>query len=270
MTTLVKDQIRTSVKTSKRLDIRGFVVYEGPSMLDPSAPIVAILVPSLNDKTEGGWQLWIMRSDVHPTNAIKNGMDEAICGDCPYRRIAVGVYEGKEEYSRGCYVIEPPIGRIYTSYKAGAYTYDLSMLEEIAIEDFLRLGAYGDPAAVPFDTLQDLCNNPWKKRAGYSHQRSHTGFDSHVTSLVMISCDSIQDRIAAKAAGNRTFRVDWKNEGPQEGEIWCPATKEGGFKSTCRRCGLCNGDGKAKDIVVKQHGGRAEKHNRLVMSLRVA
>lgn len=267
---MVKDQMRMSVNTANREDVRGFIVYEGPSMLDPTCPIVAILVPSLNDKTEGGWHLWIMRSDIHPTEAIKNGMDEAICGDCPYRRQAVGEYKGKEQFSRGCYVIEPPIGKIYQSYKEGAYTNDLTLLEEIAVGDFLRLGAYGDPAAVPFGDLHKLSSYRWKRRAGYTHQRLHSFFQPAIASLVMISCDSVKERLEAKKAGHRTFRVDWKDEGPQQGEIWCPATKEGNLKSTCRRCGLCNGDGGAKDIVVKPHGGRAEKHNRLFMSLRVA
>src|SRR5215469_6722148 len=55
----------------------GFVVYEGPSMLD-GAPIVCILTglgkDSRNEKTGGGlYQTWILRRDINPIAATHSG-----------------------------------------------------------------------------------------------------------------------------------------------------------------------------------------------------
>ena len=63
----------------------GFVVYQGPSLLD-GAPIVAIAtVSSRNVKTGPMVSLWIMRSDVDPVAALHTGDDVSICGLCPHR-----------------------------------------------------------------------------------------------------------------------------------------------------------------------------------------
>ena len=267
----MKKDLHRSTNLAAKLKVKGFVIYEGPSVIDHE-PIIAVLVPSENEKTEGGWQLWIMRSDVHPMDAIRNGQDESVCGSCPLRRTLVQATPAnglkEDTFSRGCYVIPPPIGKIFKQYHAGVYSRDLSLLDSIAEGEFLRFGAYGDPAAVPVQTLQNLRQRPWKKTAGYTHQKSRETFDKAVLALVMVSCDSLQDRAEAKAMGARTFRVDWRGEGLQPGEIYCPATPEGGSKTSCRRCGLCNGtESGAKDIVVKQHGGSATKHKKLVMDL---
>ncbi len=265
---MVKDRITESVKAAVKAKVAGFIVYEGPSVLDGS-PIVGLLVPSTNDKTEGGWQLWIMRSDVHPMDAIRSGEDYSVCGNCPLRRTLVEASLDnllkEDEYSRGCYVIPPPIGKIFKGYHEGRYTRDLAKLDSLANGEFLRFGAYGDPAAVPFEVLLGLRRYNWRKTAGYTHQQDHENFDPRVMAMVMVSCDSLQDRAKAKARGARTFRIDWYNQGLQENEIWCPSDV-----TSCRRCGLCNGqESHAKDIVIQQHGVSAEKHTRLVMNLRV-
>lgn len=264
---IVKDRITESVKAAVKAKVAGFVVYEGPSVLDNS-PIIGILVPSTNDKTEGGWQLWIMRSDVHPMDAIRSGEDYSVCGNCPLRRTLVEATLDnllkQDEYSRGCYVIPPPIGKIWKGYHEGRYTRDLAKLSSLAEGEFLRYGAYGDPAAIPFEVLFGLRQYGWRKTAGYTHQISHENFDPRLVSLLMVSCDSLQDRAKAKALGARTFRIDWLAQGLQAGEIWCPSDV-----TSCRRCGLCNGqESQAKDIVITQHGNSANKHTRLVMNLR--
>lgn len=63
--------------------ITGVVFYEGPSRID-GAPIIGIATfGTSNEKTGNLVQTWILRSDVHPIDAINSGEDASICGSCP-------------------------------------------------------------------------------------------------------------------------------------------------------------------------------------------
>jgi hypothetical protein len=100
----------------------GVVLYEGPSMLD-GAPIVAVLTgldrASKNEKTGDLLQLWILRQDVAPNDAAKDGNDASVCGACPHRR--------QEDGTRTCYVMVYQGPRaVWAAYKRGRYpTYAL-------------------------------------------------------------------------------------------------------------------------------------------------
>ncbi len=57
---------------------RGFVLYQGPSLLD-GLPIVAIAtMRSTNPKTGPVPQTWILRADVPPMDAVRTGADASI------------------------------------------------------------------------------------------------------------------------------------------------------------------------------------------------
>lgn len=74
------------MKTTKPL---GYILYEGPSMID-GAPIVVIVNKidgSDNAKTGAMVQTFIIRSDVAPVEALATGADVSICGDCEHRPI---------------------------------------------------------------------------------------------------------------------------------------------------------------------------------------
>ncbi len=64
------------------------LLFEGNSLINDE-PIVAIATglqrPSTNRKTGPMIQTWILHRDELPTQAIKSGSDEAICGTCPAR-----------------------------------------------------------------------------------------------------------------------------------------------------------------------------------------
>ena len=72
----------------KRNQFTGVILYEGQSAID-GAPIVAIanriIANSANAKTGAMVQTFIIRADVNPFTAIKDGRDHSICGDCPQR-----------------------------------------------------------------------------------------------------------------------------------------------------------------------------------------
>ncbi len=233
--------------------VKGAVVWTGASALDGSTPIVAVVTgiagDSSNPKTGPMAQLWILRADMAATEAVKTGGDAAICGDCGLRGI-----DGKE---RGCYVtVSHAPNNIYRTFKAGKYL----SLSPATVADLLtrngvrlRLGAYGDPAALPVDVLATLTHGVFAW-TGYTHAwRSRPD----LAPFVMASADSVQDVIDATAMGFRTFRTRLDSQPLMAGEIACPASDEMNHRTTCERCTLCDGsrpEDRRKNIAIIAHG----------------
>ena len=73
----------------------------------------------------------------------------------------------------------------------------------------MRLGAYGDPAAIPFDVLRDLMFAPdqFKHHTGYTHQWMLQHIDQRYRFLLMASVESECQQDLATSMGWRTFRV---------------------------------------------------------------
>ena len=250
----------------------GYVVWEGPSEVDGNLIVLIItgtgLRSSQNPKT--GWmiQSWILRSDIHPMEAIRTNGDQAICGDCPLR----GVQADNETFGhfRACYVNLATPGQVYSSYKKGKYPLlqDTFLIRRRAF----RLGAYGDPAAVPHKvwlpilraidpTLKDFPNSIRKPtqgvaRTGYTHLWEE---NPQFQAFCMASVDSAASREQAKKKGWRTYRIKGKNDLVLSGEIVCPASLQNEQRTTCIQCGLCGGTSVAgPDIVIDVHGSRSK------------
>ena len=231
----------------------GYILYEGPSMLD-GAPIVVIATgfakSSKNGKTGALIQSWIIRSDITPVDAANSGDDASVCGDCPHRGTVV---DGKN-VDRSCYVTLFQAPRaVYDAYHRGNYSkVTAAQLSKLTDGIKVRIGSYGDPAAVPLSIWKAYTKrtNGW---TGYTHQ--YRAFPE-LAPYCMASADSLADRAAAKLLGFRVFRVTTDLADMKKGEIVCPASKEAGHKSACDRCGLCKGaTSKAKkDIVIRVHG----------------
>src|SRR5215469_14123001 len=111
------------------------------------------------------------RIDGAPVVASRTGADAAICGDCRHR----GQYDvdgNRVAGTRTCYVMLNPVASVYRTLKAGRYD-DLS--DELGVAAMrvagrmLRLGSYGDPAAIPHDVWIALLANV-VGHTGYSHQ----------------------------------------------------------------------------------------------------
>ncbi|WP_368508079.1 hypothetical protein [Bradyrhizobium lupini] len=233
--------------------VNGFVFYRGPSMLDGS-PIIAIATGtakgSRNAKTGGEVQTWILRDDLSPVDAVKVGADVSICGDCKHR--------GMNGTARSCYVtvFQAPLV-VWKAAKRGLYP-DVSPEAGAAILSgkVLRLGSYGDPAAVPVHV--------W--RALVAHVEGHTGYTHQwrtsdaLRDLCMASCDSAFEQELATAQGWRTFRVMAQGEALLPREISCPASKEAGAKTSCSACKACGGtSAKAKvNIAILAHGAASK------------
>ncbi len=233
----------------------GVIIYRGPSELD-GAPIIVIATGlanrSHNTKTGGGLiQTWILRDDLRPTEAVNTGADASICGACPHRGTIV---DGKN-VGRSCYVtvFQAPLNVWKTAQRGSYPEVSHGALSGTFAGRGVRLGAYGDPAAVPIRIWDAVLSRAafW---TGYTHQWQV--IDPVLGDYCMASVDNAHERFLAKAMGYRTFRVRGEEGSRHEGEIICPASEEMDKKTTCDKCKACGGLGaKAKaDVVITVHG----------------
>lgn len=237
----------------------GFVLWEGPSPIDGS-PIVAIVTglinTSDNSKTGPMCQGWILRSDMTPTEAVRTGADRAICGDCQHR--------SGTNIGRSCYVIwwQAP-EKIYHAYKAGKYPRpsnalgsDVSAIDQWMLGHYLRIGAYGDPALVPYAKWLEAvrCSSG---TIGYTQQWRTC--DPMFSRILMASVHSRAEKEQAAALGWRTFRTRLPGGRVLDDEVICPASHEAGHAATCEECQLCQGTTKrAKSVAIEVHGRRVK------------
>ena len=229
------------------------VVWRGRSAFDGS-PIVAIVTglhaDSANAKTGAHLaQLWILCEDVSPLDAVRWGQDASICGDCIHR----GDGTGK---GRSCYVAVKNAPRsVWAAYRRGSYgsMRPCDVATHLASKEMgIRIGAYGDGAALPISVLADLTHGIY--HTGYTHAWRTRG---DLASLLMASADSATDQRDATAQGWRTFRVRTADETLAPQEIACPASDEAGKRTSCDNCGLCNGartDDHRANIAIIVHG----------------
>lgn len=239
----------------------GLILWQGASRID-GAPIVAILIgiesDSTNSKTGAMLQTYIVRADIAPTDAIATGADVSICGTCPHR----GDGTGK---GRTCYVnVGQGAQSVWKAYKRGIYPVATdAQARNAGARRVVRLGTYGDPAAVPVFVWDNLVADA-VAHTGYTHAWRGIGADySH---LLMASADSVRDMREAHASGWRTFRVVTHANTIQRFrrlESVCPASAEAGYKLTCIDCKACDGNAtnRRASVVIQAHGGTAVMAN---------
>ena len=235
----------------------GYIVYQGPSEID-GEPIVVVALTgkSRNTKTGAMLQTYIMRSDIKPTLANKTGEDYSICGNCIHRGKPTNDPKRKTARERSCYVVlgqGPTI--VWKGLVNGVYPYQTSLegIASIGEGRKVRLGTYGDPAAVPSFVWKALLSRA-VGHTGYSHQADMARAD-YQPSMTMTSVDTLEAAKQAWISKRRTFRVIDSVDQLAKGEILCPASKEAGQRTTCLDCGLCAGSKvKAKSIAIVAHG----------------
>lgn len=227
----------------------GIQLYQGPSMLT-GEPVVAIAtVRSQNAKTGDMIQTWILNAEEDPLTTTKTGSDQAVCGQCPHRHYLGG----------GCYVTpwQAP-SNIYKSWKDGRYPIankrHINRLRGRAI----RLGSYGDPAAVPFSVWKSLIDVA-SFTTGYTHQPDTS---EDLLSYAMVSVESEDQAAFWQAKGYRTFRIKSQGEDKLAGEIVCPASVSADVQ--CIDCGICNGGTKGSNVVIDAHGSRKKRVDNII------
>lgn len=246
----------------------GAVIWEGPSRIngDPIALIVTGLVNrSQNTKTGPMGQTWIVPTDEGDNllRAVREGRDEAVCGDCPLR-------PGK---GGACYVNGfRTYQRVITTYRAGNYP----RLSPTWLDDEeVRWGSWGDPCAVPPEVYAPLVP---RLRTWTGYTRRWMREEQALWPWFMASVLNPDERARAKALGWRTFRST-KGLDVEPGEQPCPASAEARpmFRKppkrllTCLECKKCDGVLKGDnrpDIVIPAHGtlaGRFPDHRQLAL-----
>lgn len=234
----------------------GAIIWEGPSEID-GQPIMVIATglkaSSRNLKTGNLIQTWIVRADVKPTEAIHTGADESICGKCPHRG---EIMDGKN-VNRSCYVtvFQAPLN-VWKTSKRGVYErYTVEQVQAAFAGRHVRLGAYGDPAAVPFEVWESFLKDA-ARGTGYTHQWRDA--DKRFSRYCMASADSALEGEEAKAMGYRTFRVGTPAEKLARGEFLCPASEEAGKKVNCAQCLACGGTSSPNkaSVFIPAHGAQ--------------
>jgi hypothetical protein len=249
----------------------GYLLYEGPSAMDPSVPIAVIAncitSRSDNEKTGDMAQSFIIRTDMKPNIATKTKQDYAVCGCCPYAG------------NNGCYVSIKMVCSVYAAYKRGSYvtatpeavgSIVAARVRRGLLSGF-RCGSYGDPAAAPFEVWEPVVSAvraAGGRTSGYTHQWSeryaYAGrtADPRFRSLLMASAHGPVDELLARADGWRSFTVfEELEELERSGLAMCPASKEAGYLKTCGSCGkqsACNGrkdlDDRRSSMAIVVHG----------------
>jgi hypothetical protein len=219
----------------------GMVFYRGPSMLD-GEEIVGVLTglpaPSKNTKTGPMLHTWILRADRSPITASKDGSDKSICGNCPLKGV-----DGKR---RLCYVnLARAPTMVYKSLP------NMPELNYSKIRNYpIRLGAYGDHAALPTEVTMKL-ERAASFTTGYTHQWRTC--DQDLRGVLMASCETEEEKQDANSLGWSTFRVKSNTDRKLTGEAVCPASEESGKVLNCISCAMCKGS-KGKDVVINVHG----------------
>lgn len=238
----------------------GFIPWAGASQLDGRTPIrlcaTGLKRPSKNVKTGPMVQTWIQATRVAPGDALGRAAEAAICGGgthaCPH--------SSQPGSDGSCYVdVHKAPRSVHAAAKAGTYARGWRAFADAVAGRYVRLGAYGDPAAVPVLILQAIAaaSAGW---TGYTRQWQR--FPT-LARLCMASVSSSAERARARALGFRTFRTIARVSEVEPGEILCPASAEGGFKTQCIACRLCDGsrgaDDRRKDVAIVLHGAKASK-----------
>lgn len=225
----------------------GYIIQQSTSPIDGAPIVVIATMGSTNRKTGNMVQVWILREDMNPVEAINQGADVSICGDCPHRKQADG--------SRSCYVnVGQAPNSVWKAYKAGKYQPDLHCLgiREAVKGRKIRWGAYGDPALVNPMVFR-LTNANADGHTGYTHQWRQP-FAQWAVGHLQASCDGMMDYLEASTNGWKTFAVVPKGAKAYSGKQ-CPATVINS-QATCNACTLC--DGAKTDIFVEAHGSGAK------------
>lgn len=247
----------TEPRRRRRFGVHDVVVYEGPSQLTGAPIFVAITglrVRTHNAKTGDMAQVWILYRDLPPQEAKRQNLDDAICGDCELR--------GDHGHGSLCYVpawMGPT--NVWKAYHRGKYkrVTPLEAAEGGLLGRHLRISAYGDAAAVPFDVWPTLLSHVagW---VGYSHQWRQA--DQRLRGFMMASVSTVAAQHEAHALGWRTFRMRGPSDPLLTGfttvrlnEFACPASEESGFRTTCHDCQLCRGrSSPARHVSIIVHG----------------
>jgi hypothetical protein len=226
------------------------IIYNGPSRIDGKPIVVIATYSDRNKKTGAVVQTYILREDINPLEASKTGEDVSICGTCPLRGTPTTDPARKIAKGRRCYVnLGQGVLIVYRAFINGVYpdAQNKAARASIGRGRVVRVGTYGDGAAVPDEVWTDLLSeaDTW---TAYTHQKPWR------PDIAMQSADTLDEAQAHWRAGRRTFRVlTGLADLDPANEALCPASKEAGRRVQCAACKLCKGSARGKSIAIVEH-----------------
>lgn len=220
---------------------RSAIVWRGPSVFTGN-PVQIVMtgidLKSVNEKTGPMVQISVLPEGRNPSLDFGTLRERDVCGDC----VLVG-----RGARRVCYAA-------YLAWLHGQHMMqyrELSFVEaRVALAGkSVRVGSYGDPAAVPFDVWNELLVrvDNW---TGYTH--AWRTCDQRFRHLLMASVETTDGYLEARRMGWRTFRLKLPSFAVHPGEIRCPYETHGVQCVKCRLC--CGTERPAKSVVVNAHG----------------
>lgn len=240
MTKVLKNLPDQGVKLSK-----AFVKKFGGAVLHETDKIVTIVTfNSSNVKTGNMWQIWHLVKSVKPTEALKTGLNNLVCQDCPLQ----GDSSGK---GRTCYVnLGQGPRSVWAKWSRGGYPKITTDFIRILFKgQDVRFGAYGNPDNMPLELVKiivSVCDT----HTGYTH--NWQDINPEYSKFFMASVETPQQAFDAQLEGWRTFRVVKSYNDNLTNEITCLSDSKG---IQCVKCGLCAGTTKqAKNITIEVHG----------------
>ena len=220
------------------------ILKKGGAVIDETKDIVSIVTfKSSNVKTGNMWQIWHLVKSVKPTEALKQGLNEKVCGDCSLQ----GDETGK---GRVCYVnLGQGPRAVWQKWNKGGYPkVTKEMLPHLFKKQAVRFGAYGNPSNLPIEKVKSIVEVT-RTHTGYIHDWKTA--NKEFGAYFMASVQGETEYLQAKKLGYRTFRVVKSYDENMSSELTCVSDSKG---KTCLECGLCSGNGNAKDITIQVHG----------------
>jgi hypothetical protein len=176
-------------------------------------------------------------------------MDGAVCLDCPLKGSKGGCYTHKVTQYMGFLSTLKSVRNKCTWDEIPEL--DAVMIAKIVKHSrgkYFRFGSYGEPSLLPYGLISAICDVA-KSWTGYTHQWPSK---PELLAFFMASVHTERMENKARSIGWRSFVA---TPTKIEGFVNCPASAEGGYKSTCSKCGLCSGtQGKGnKSIYILEH-----------------
>jgi hypothetical protein len=175
------------------------------------------------------YELIAYGGDYSMKNFFNNA--DSNCLDCPFNSFGKCYTHAYSQYT-GFLSMLKSITRQYPTFESIPGTYDIDQLIKMSTGRYVRWGSYGECSLHPQEIIEVVshCAKSW---TGYTHQWKNYNLGGYF----MASTHSKSESLTAAVLGYRSFIVSDE----KQDVVNCPASKEGGYKSSCDKCNLCSG-----------------------------
>ena len=166
------------------------------------------------------------------------------CLDCPYNEFGK-CYTHKFNQYVGFKSMLKSIAKEYGAFDNVPKYNNLIKAKAVKLsqDTYVRFGTYGEPSLHPVTMIMAMARVA-DSYTGYTHQWKSS---NELAKFFMASTHTADE---AKKASDKGYRSFIATNNVIADAVSCPASKEGGYKSSCSKCNLCSGtEGKGKKSV---------------------